>query len=66
MEYLNSEIACIIDECIHDKTARDMLKDRYIDGLTYNELSEKYGYSIRQTQRIIYKYQNDIFSRLKP
>lgn len=66
MEYLNSEIAYIIDERIHDKTVRDMLKDRYIDGLTYNELSEKYGYSIRQTQRIIYKYQNVIFSKLKP
>lgn len=65
-EYSNTGITHVINEYIHDKTVRDMLIDRLVDGLTYNELSEKYGYSMRQTQRIIYKYQNEIFNRLKP
>lgn len=65
-EYSNSRIIYIIEEYVHDKTIRDMLIDRYTDGLTYSELAEKYGYSVRQTQRIIYKYQDMIFKHLEP
>ena len=63
-EYSNTGIIHVIEEYIHDKTVRNMLLDRLVDGLTYNELAEKYGYSVRQMQRIIYKYQNEIFKHL--
>lgn len=66
MKYYNSDIERIIDEVIHNKTVRNMLKDKYIDGLTYNELAGKYGYSLRQAERIVYKYQDEIFKHLKP
>ena len=66
MRYYNSDVEHVIDEVIHNKTVRDMLKDKLIDGLTYNELAGKYGYSLRQAQRIIYKNQEEIFKHLKP
>lgn len=66
MEYYNSEVQHIIDEVIHDKIIRDMLKDRLIDGLPYKELEKKYGFSRRHTQRIIYKYQEIVFKHVKP
>ena len=66
MTYFNSDIGHVIDEVIHNKTVRDMLKDKLIDGLTYNELAAKYGYSLRQAQRIIYKNQEVVFKHIKP
>ena len=66
MEYYNSDIEHIIDEVIHNKTVRDMLKDRLINGAPYKELEIKYGFSRRHTQRIIYKYQEEVFKHLKP
>lgn len=66
MTYDNNDIEPIIDAYIHKKTIRGMLKDRLIDGLTYKEIADKYGYTIRHTQRLIYRYQEIIFQYLKP
>ena len=51
-EYKNSEIIMIIDEYIHSQRDREILKDRYVNGLTFLELSEKYYLSDRQIKRI--------------
>lgn len=40
-EYTNSQIAELIDEHIHSERNRRMLKYRFIDGCTYEEISEK-------------------------
>ncbi len=65
-EYSNSRIIYIIEEYVHDKVVRDMLKDRLIDGLTYAEIAERHGYTLRHTQRLIYRYKEIVFKYYKP
>lgn len=55
MNYTNSQMASLIDEYIHSARDRKILKDRFIDGLTYTQLEDKHGLSERQIKRIIKK-----------
>lgn len=41
--FTNSQISRAIDECIHSQRDRDILKDRFIDGLTFEAIAEKYS-----------------------
>lgn len=61
-EYTNSEVEKAIDELIHNARYRDILKDRLINGLTYEELAEKYNYSVTHIKTIVYKGEARIFS----
>ena len=63
-EYTNSQIAAVIDECIHSERDRGILKRRYIDGICYEPLSEEFGLSVRQIKNIIYKHEKTLFKRL--
>lgn len=63
-EYTNSQIENIIDEYIHSDRDRGILKSRFIDGLTYEKIAEKYDLSVRQTKRLIYNKQDLIFKHL--
>ena len=66
-DYSRTEIESAIDEWIIGKNAqrnRSVLKSRLIDGLTFEELSEKYDMSVRQIQNIVYKSQEKIFRHL--
>ena len=56
MMYRNSDISNVIDEYVHNQEHRKILKSRFIDGLTYDELANTYPISVRQLKRIIYKY----------
>ena len=64
IEYSNSEIEHVIDEYIHSKRDRDILKSRFIDGLTFDEISEKYHISTRHAKTIVYKEQEKVFWHL--
>lgn len=63
-EYSNSQIRAAIDEYIHVQHHREMLKRRLIDGLTFEQLSEEFHYSVRHTKTIIYKGQEKVFRHL--
>lgn len=63
-EYTNSQINHTIDEYIHSERDRKILKSRYIDGLTYEALSEKYDLSVKQIRNILYKHENTLLQRL--
>lgn len=65
MEYTNTQISNIIDEYIHSERDRRVLKSRYIDGLTYERLSEKYDLSVKQIRNIILKSEATLFRHLK-
>lgn len=60
-EYTNSEIQYIIDEWIHSQKDREILHLRLIDGLTIEELAERFDRSPRQMQRIINRLQTIVF-----
>ena len=66
-DYSRTEIETAIDEWVVGKNAqrnRKVLKSRLIDGLTFDELSEKYDMSVRQIQNIVYKTQEILFKHL--
>lgn len=46
-EYKNSEVAEIINEYVHNARDREVLKARYIDGMCYEPLAEKFALSVR-------------------
>lgn len=54
-EYTNSEITLHINEHIHSQRDREILIDRFVNGLTFSEISEKYFISDRQAKRIAKK-----------
>ena len=51
----NSEVYYLIDQWIRNDRDREILKDRLINGLTYERLAEKHDMSVRQTKNIVYK-----------
>ena len=64
MEYTNSQIRGLIEEYIHSRRDRELLSDRLIDGLTFEQLAEKHDMSDRQIRRIVYKLQEELFKHL--
>lgn len=64
VEYTNSQISALIDEYIHKERDRQILKDRLVDGLTYDELADKHFLSFQQIRTIVYKGQERLFKHL--
>ena len=59
-----SEIERLIDEWIYKEKYREILKDRMLNGMTYEALAEKYGMSDRQMKRIVYKSEDIFFNHM--
>ena len=60
----NSEVCYLIDQWIRNERDRAILKDRLINGLTFERLAEKHDMSVRQTKNIVYKSMEKLASRL--
>ena len=52
-EFPNSYIAYLVDEYIHNKRDREILKAHYIDGDTAEFLAEKHGLTPRRVSQIL-------------
>lgn len=65
IEYTNSNIKTIINEYVHKERDRDILKRRYIDGITYEKIAEEFNLSVNQIKNITYKYKNLIIEKIK-
>lgn len=63
IEYSNIKIEEIIDEYIHSKRDREIIKKRLIDGALIEELAEEYEMSNRQMQRILNKNEYIVFKK---
>lgn len=63
-DYSNTDISKVIDDYIHSDRDRQILKSRLIDGLTYDELSDRYHLSARRIKTIVYRAQDGLFKRL--
>ena len=59
----NSQIKDAIDDYVHSERDRGILFDRYVNGYTFERISEKYDMSTVQTKRIVYK-QSQILSKV--
>lgn len=64
-DYSNTDMSKAIDDYIHSDRDRQILKSRLIDGLTYDELSDKYHLTSRRIKTIVYKAQEGLFKRLR-
>lgn len=60
----NSEVCYLIDQWIRNERDRAILKDRLINGMTFERLAEKHDMSVRQTKNIVYKATEKLVSRL--
>ena len=52
-----SEITALVDEHIVGRKARrnrEIIKDRFIEGLTFEELAEKHDLSVTMVKKIVY------------
>lgn len=63
-EYTNSQITALIAEHIHNQRDREILLSRYVDGLTYEKLGEKYDLSTQRVKAIVYKAQQKLIRYL--
>ena len=65
--YTAFDIENAIDMYIVGKNAernRQILKSRFIDGLTYEKLAEKYDLSVSHVKFIVYKLENVVYDNL--
>lgn len=60
----NSELVYLIDQWIRSERDRAILKDRLINGMTFERLAEKHDMSVRQTKNIVYKSMEKLVARL--
>ena len=60
----NSEIDYLIDQWIRNERDRAILKDRLINGMTFERLAEKHAMSVRQIQNIVYKSMDRLVSKI--
>lgn len=60
----NSEIDYLIDQWIRNERDRAILKDRIINGMTFERLAEKHDMSVRQIQNIVYKSMDRLVSKI--
>ena len=60
----NSEIDYLIDQLIRSERDRAILKDRLINGMTFERLAEKHDMSVRQIQNIVYKSMDRLVSKI--
>ena len=56
MQYTNSEIERRIAETIHNAKYREIMRMRFIDGLTYERIAEAVEMSPRQIKNIVKRF----------
>lgn len=47
-----------------ERSQREMLKDRLLDGMTYDELSRKYYMSVRHIKSLIHRNKEIVFTHV--
>ena len=63
-----NDVSKAIDNCIvgfKSMRNRAILKDHYIDGMTFEEVAEKHSMSVRQTKEICYNNEPIIIKHLR-
>ena len=58
MRLSTDEINYYVEQYVHNAKHREILRLRFIDGTTYEEIAEKVRMSDRQIKNIVYKYKD--------
>ena len=56
-----NDIIELIDQRVLNERDRKLLRRRYLDGITYEQIAEEFDLSRTQVCNIVYKYQKRIF-----
>ena len=51
--YTNSRIVYLIDEYIHNKRDREIMKMHYVDGMSADEIAKKFDLTPRRVSQIL-------------
>lgn len=57
----NTQLRILIDEKVHHKRNREILKRRLIDGVCFEPLAEEFDMSVRQVKNIVYRFRALVF-----
>jgi hypothetical protein len=60
----NSQISFLIEQWIRAERDRAILKDRLINGMTFERIAERHEMSVRQTKTIVYRAMERLISHL--
>lgn len=60
----NFQVCYQIDKWINSERNRAIVKDRLINGITFERLAEKYDLSVRQVKTIVYRGMERIIKHL--
>ena len=60
-----TQIEWLIEEFIFDKVHREICRFRFIDGMTYDELSYAVGMSARHVRRITFDCKQKLIKHIK-
>jgi Mor family transcriptional regulator len=60
-----TEIEYLVTEWVHNQRDREVAKSRFLDGLTYEKLSETYELSVNQTKNIIQRVKETLLSHIE-
>lgn len=66
-EYSYTEVENAINSWIigqHAERNRNILKRRLLDGITYENLADEFGMSVRQIKNVVYRNERLIFKHL--
>ena len=63
-EYKNSDMLHVISEYVHNPKYRDILRLRYCDGFTYEEIAGEVNFSPQHVKAICSKYKTILISHL--
>ena len=60
-----TEIEYLVTEWVHNSRNRSIAKSRFLDGLTYERISEIYELSVNQTKNIVQKVKETLLSHIE-
>lgn len=63
-EYKNSDMALVISEYIHNPKYREVLRLRYCDGFTYEEIAGEVNFSPQHVKALCKKFKHTLISHL--
>lgn len=64
MDKSRSELAHLIDEWVFNKRDREIMADKLLDGLTYDELADKFCLSPQRLKVIVKRHKDRILSHM--
>ena len=64
-EMSRTEIEYLVTEWVHNQRNRNIAKSRFLDGLTYERISELYELSVNQTKNIVKKVKKTLLNHIE-